>query len=719
MDKPIVNRRHFLKASAILGGGLLISFTIPQSKRLAGLLNAGIQGGFSPNAFLKIGADNSVTVILSHAEMGQGIWTTLPMLIAEELDADWKDIKVEHCPVDKAYNHTAFGVQITGGSSTTWSEFDRYRMAGATARVLLIQAAAKHFGVPENTCKTENSYVSSGANKISYGGLANEAASLPAPQNVALRPPSAWKYIGKGAKRLDSFVKSSGQAKFGMDVQYPGLLTALVAHAPEFGGKVKSYDATKSMGIPGVKQVIQIPSGIAVIADHFWAAHEGRKALNIVWEKGPEPTLDTPLQVATYKKLLLKDGLVAAQKGNVKTAIASRIINAEYVFPYLAHAPMEPLNCTVKITGDHCEIWTGTQLPGFDQAAAAGILSLKPDQVTINTMFLGGGFGRRATPSSDFVSEAVQIAKASGKFIKMVWTREDDIKGGYYRPAYVHKLMIGLNPKGMPVAWHHNIAGQSIMAATPFAAMLVKDGIDSTSVEGIADSPYLSSVPDHFIGLHTTSAPVPVLWFRSVGNTHTAYVMETMIDELAHAAGQDPVSYRRILLKDHSRHLAALNLAAEKSGWDSAVPKGHYRGIAVHEAFGSCVAEVVELSVNKGQIKVHKVTCAIDCGLAVNPDGVRAQMESGIIFGLTMALYGELTVENGMVKQSNFYDYRIIRMNESPAIEVYIVDSSEKMGGAGECAVPPLAPALANAIFAATGKRIYELPVKNGSLKMS
>ncbi len=718
MYKPIVNRRHFLKASAILGGGLLISFTIPQSKRLASFLPTGTKDGFSPNAFLKIGADNSVTVILSHAEMGQGIWTTLPMLIAEELDANWKDIKVEHCPVDKAYNHTAFGIQITGGSSTTWSEFDRYRMAGATARVLLTEAAAKHFGVAENTCKTENGYVFSGANKISYGELANDAASLPAPQNVILRPPSAWKYIGKGAKRLDSFVKSSGQAKFGMDIQSPGLLTAVVAHAPEFGGKVKSFDATKSMSIPGVKQVIPIPSGIAVIADHFWAANEGRKALNIAWEKGAEPTLDTPAQVANYKELLLKDGLVAAQKGNVKTANAARTINAEYVFPYLAHAPMEPINCTVKITGDQCEIWTGTQLPGLDQAAAARILGWKPEQVSVNTMFLGGGFGRRATPSSDFVSEAVEIAKASGKFIKMVWTREDDIKGGYYRPAFVHKLRVGLNPKGMPVVWHHNIAGQSIMAGTPFA-MMIKDGIDSTSVEGIADSPYLSTVPDHFVGLHTTKAPVPVLWFRSVGNTHTAYVMETMIDELAHAAGQDPVDYRRILLKDHSRHLAALNLAAEKSAWDSPVPKGHYRGIAVHEAFGSYVAEVVELNINKGQIKVHKVTCAIDCGLAVNPDGVKAQMESGIIFGLTMAFYGELTVENGMVKQSNFYDYRMIRMNESPAIEVFIVDSSEKMGGAGECAVPPLAPALANAIFAATGKRIYELPIKSSSLKMS
>jgi isoquinoline 1-oxidoreductase subunit beta len=718
MDNPTISRRNFLKSSAILGGGLLISFNIPQSGRLAGFMPSTAGDLFIPNAFLKIAADNSITVILAHSEMGQGIWTTLPMLIAEELDADWKDIKVEHCPVDSAYNHTVFGIQITGGSSTTWSEFDRYRMAGATARVLLVRAAAKYFSVAENQCKSENGFVIAGTNKISYGELVNEASSIPIPQNIVLRPPSQWKFIGKGVKRLDSFAKSSGQAKFGMDIQFPGLLTALVAHPPEFGGKVKSFDAAKSLAIPGVRQVIEIPTGVAVIADNFWAAREGRKSLHIEWVKSANPTLDTPLQVENYKRLLQNDGLVAAQKGNVKTAKAEKIINAEYIFPYLAHAPMEPLNCTVRISENSCEIWTGTQLPGFDQVAAARILGLKPGQVTVNTMFLGGGFGRRATPDSDFVSEGVEIAKASGKFIKMVWTREDDIKGGYYRPAFVHKLTVGLDQNGMPALWQHNIAGQSIMANTPFASMAVKDGIDSTSVEGIADSPYLSQVANHFIGLHTVSAPVPVLWFRSVGNTHTAFVMETMIDEIAFAAGKDPVSYRRRLLKDHPRHLAALNLAVEKSGWDKPLNAGHFRGIAVHESFGSCVSQVVELSLNKGQLKVHKVTCAIDCGVAVNPDGVRAQMESGIIFGLTMALYGEVTIENGMVKQSNFYDYRITRMNEAPVIEVFIVDSAEKMGGAGECAVPPLGPALANALFAASGKRVYELPVKNNYLKM-
>jgi isoquinoline 1-oxidoreductase beta subunit len=716
-DKQAVSRRNFIRTGAILGGGLLISFRVAAANRLMDGRQPGKADGFAPNAFLRINADNGITILLAHAEMGQGIWTTLPMLIADELDADWKDIKVEHAPAGKDYFHTVFGMQITGGSSTTWSEFDRYRMAGATARVVLVQAAARRWGVDVNACRTANGYVLSGDKKISYGELAADAASLTAPQNVTLRPPSEWKYIGKGVKRLDASVKTNGQAKFGMDMQFPGLLTAVVAHAPVFGGKVRSFDAAKAKAVPGVRQVLEIPTGVVVIADHFWAASQGRKVLDIVWDHGTDITLDTPQQVAEYRKLVLTNGLPAAQKGDAAAALAhsAKVIETEYIFPYLAHAPMEPLNCTVKLSADHCEIWVGTQLPGIDQAAAAKILGFSPDQVTVNTVFLGGGFGRRATPAADFVSEAVQIAKLSGQFIKMVWTREDDMKSGYYRPAYIHKVKVGLNAQGMPVAWLHNIAGQSIMAGTPFAAG-IKDGIDDTSVEGIKDSPYLTSVPDHFIGLHTVKSPVPVLWFRSVGNTHTAYVMEAMIDELAHAAGQDPVAYRRILLKDQSRHLAALNLVAEKSGWDQPLSPGHYHGVAVHEAFGSYVAEVVEVSMDRGKVIVHKVTCAIDCGVAVNPDGVRAQMESGIVFALTMALYGEISIEKGMVKQSNFYDYRIARMNESPVIEVFIVDSTEKMGGAGECGVPPMAPALANAVFAATGRRIYQLPFMNNTM---
>lgn len=708
------NRRDFLKHAALLSSGLIIPFHIIKAgKRVQP--DDGFTA-FAPNAFLNIKPDNTVEVILSHVEMGQGVWTTLPMLIAEELDCSWKDISVAHCLPDPAYNHTVFGMIITGGSSSTWSEFERYRKAGATARILLTQAAAAKMGVSPDDCKTENGCVTCGSKKLSYGEVAADAARLPVPKDVPLRSPKEWKYIGKGAKRLDTTAKINGSAKFGMDVQYPGMLTAVVAHAPVFGGKVASFDASKALKVPGVKKVVKIPSGVAVIAEHFWAAKKGRDALQVVWNHGVGAALTTAGQVKKYKQLAATNGLPAARKGEISTGFskASHTVEAEFVFPYLAHAPMEPMNCAVKITGDACEIWTGTQMPALDQAAAAKILGFKQENVTVNTLFLGGAFGRRATPESDFVSEAVQIAKASQEFIKLVWTREDDMKGGYYRGMYVHKVKAGIGSDGMPVAWQHNIVGQSIMDRpdSPFAAM-IKNGIDDTSVEGVNNSPYLDVIPHHYIGLHSPKEVVPVLWYRSVGNTHTAYAMEVMIDVLAHAAKQDPVAYRRKLLQGHSRHLAALNLAAEKAGWDKGLPAGHYQGIAVHESFGSYVAQVVEISMEGGKPRVHKVTCAIDCGLAVNPDGVVAQMESGIIWGLTMALYSELSLDKGMVQQSNFYDYKILRMHETPAIEVHIADSNEKMGGAGEPCVPPTAPALANAVFAATGKRIYDLPMMN------
>lgn len=712
-----MNRRKFIESGAILGGGLLLSFKIPMANKL---VNLAADTGFAPNAYLSIATDNTITVILSHVEMGQGIWTTLPMLIADELDADISKIKVKHSGVDKAYNHTAYGIQITGGSSSTWSEFDRYRNAGATARILLTKAASNRSGVAVENCKTENGYVIAAGKKYSYGELAADAGKLTVPASVPLRPPVEWKYISRGAKRLDAGAKTNGTAIFGMDIQFPGLLTAVVAHAPVMGGKVKSFNADKAKLVPGVKQVVQIPQGVAVLADNFWAAKEGRKALSVIWDNGPGINLSTAKQKADYKKLAQTNGLPAAQSGNPDTAFtkASKIINAEYVFPYLAHAPMEPLNCTVKITGDKAEIWTGTQLPGVDQVAAAKILGTKPENITMNVTFLGGGFGRRATMQSDFVSEAVEIAKAGSKPIKMVWTREDDMKAGYYRPFYIHNVKVGLDDKGMPLAWKHNIAGQSIMAGTPMAAG-IKNGIDDSSVEGVNNSPYLDAIPDHFIGLHTTKEVVPVLWYRSVGNTHTAYAMETMIDELAHTTGQDPVEYRHKLLKSdkHKRHLTALNLVADKGKWKQKPGPGRFKGIAVHEAFGSFVGIIAEISIDNGKVRVHKVDCAIDCGLVVNPDGLKAQMESGIIFGITMAMYGELTLENGAVQQNNFYDYRIARMNETPEINVWIADSNEKMGGAGEVAVPPTAPAIANAIFAATGKRIYDLPFMNHNLK--
>ena len=715
-----VNRRQFLASGAALAGGLVVSFMIPASAKQLGRLGGKKPGlYFSPNAFLRVGVDESINITLSHVEMGQGVWTTLSMLIAEELDADWKNISIEHSPAGKSYVHTAYGIQITGGSSSTWSEFDRYRQAGATARVLLVQAAAQKFGVPITQCRTENGWVIAGNQKASYGELATAAAALPAPDKVELRTPDQWKFIGKGVKRLDAPDKVNGTAKYGLDVQFPGLLTAVVAHAPVIGGKVISFDASAAKAVAGVRYVVEIPTGVAVLADHFWAAKKGREALKIVWDPGPNTGLSTGTQMDDYKKLAATKGLPALDKGKIESGLvnAAKTIEAVYSFPYLAHAAMEPINCTVKIGADKCEIWTGTQMPGIDQAAAAKILGFKNEQVNIVTPYLGGGFGRRATSSSDFVSEAVHIAKLSGQFIKMVWTREDDMRAAYYRPAFVHAIKAGLQQDGFPVAWQHTVVGQSIMAGTIMEAG-IKNGIDDSSVEGVSDSPYLSGIADAYVGLHSPKLPVHVLWYRSVGHTHTGYVMETMIDDLATQAGKDPVEYRRHLLQDHPRHLAALNLVAEKAGWGKPLPAGHFHGVAVHESFQSYVAQVAEISLNeKGHVKIHKVVCAIDCGLAVNPDGVRAQMESGIVFGITMALYGEITLDKGKVQQSNFHDYRIARMYEAPAIEVHIVPSTGKMGGAGEPCVPPTAPAIANAIFAATGKRIRNLPFGNINLK--
>ena len=726
MNAPLnISRRTFVKATTLVVGGLVIAFSIPHAKRflLPGATpdaasGAGKDGAAklpTPNAFLRIGIDNNITVMLAHSEMGQSIWTTLPMLIAEELDADWSKIKVEHASAAPDYAHTAYGIQITGGSSTTWSEFDRYRQAGALTRALLVSAAAAELGVPAESIKTENGFAISGDKKISYGDLAEAAAKLETPKAVTLKDPKEWKVIGKATKRLDGPEKINGTAIFGQDIHFDGLMTAMVARSPVFGGSVKKFDDSATKKIKGVHKVVQVPTGVAVIADNYWAAKKGRDALKVDWDLGPNAGLDSKTLVEDFRKMATTEGLTAAKGGDSKTAMpkADKFVEAEYVLPYLAHSPMEPLNCSVKIDKDSCEIWTGTQMQGTDQPAAAKILGLKPEQVKIHTLFLGGGFGRRANPAADFVSEAVEVAKAAGVPVKTVWSREDDVKGGYYRPMYLHKAKIGLDAGGMPVAWEHTAVGQSIMLGTPFEAYQIKDGIDATSVEGTADSPYLKSIPNYHVSLHTPKTGIPVLWWRSVGHSHTAFVMESLIDELAHTAKKDPLEYRRTLLKDHPRHLAALNLAAEKADWSKPLPKGVFRGIAVHESFGSFVAQVAEVSVEKGEVKVHRMVSAIDCGLAVNPDSLKAQMESSISFGLGAAMQSQITFKNGMVEQSNFHDYQVMRMGNMPKVEVYIVQSTEKMGGVGEPGLPPVAPAVTNAIFAATGKRIRTLPIGN------
>jgi isoquinoline 1-oxidoreductase beta subunit len=712
-----LSRRGFLKGSAVLGGGLVVAFVMPGTHRFA--LGAENQGNvFAPNAFLRIGNDNSVTVLLGHSEMGQGIWTGLTMLIAEELDADWSKIRVEHSPASAAdYGMPGFGgMQITGGSTSTWMEFDRYRQAGAAARLMLIDAAAKRFNVAPSEIHTESGVVVAGEHRATYGELADDAGQLPPsdPASIKLKDAKDWRLIGKPTQRLDTPEKITGRAKFGMDVQFDGLMTAMVARSPTFGGSVKSFEGAEALAIPGVHKVVQVPTGIAVIADHYWAAKLGRDALKVDWNPGPNAGLNSRALLESFRKLAATPGLNAGQAGDTPAALAkaAKTIDAEYSVPYLAHAPMEPLNCTVNISKDKCEIWTGTQFQTLDQMVAGQITGLKPEQVEIHTEFLGGGFGRRANPTSDFVSEAVHVAKAAGMPVKTVWAREDDIRGGYYRSAFLHHARIGLGADGLPLAWKHVMVGQSIMAGTSLEASMVKDGIDKTSVEGVADSPYIGGLANHQIELHSPQTGISVLWLRSVGHSHTAFVMESLIDELATAAGKDPVEYRRTLLKDHPRHLGVLNLAVEKANWTAPLPDGHALGVAVHESFGSYVAQVAEVSEDNLAIRVHRVVCAVDCGIAVNPQSIAAQMESCITFGLSFALHSKLTLKDGQVVQSNYHDYQVLRLNEMPVVEVHIVPSSDKPGGIGEAGVPPTAPAVANAVFALTGQRLRELPLQ-------
>jgi len=707
-----ISRRTFLRTSLVSGAGLVIAFHVPGKARAAA--PAPEKPLPPPNAFLRIAPDGTVTILLAHSEMGQGIWTGLAMLVAEELRCDWSKVRVEHAPAAPVYAHTAFGMQMTGGSTTTWSEFDRYRSVGAMARDMLVRAAAERWKVDPSRLRAGGGHVHLGKQKLSYGELAAAAEALPPPAKVKLTDAKDWKLIGKRVRRLDAPEKITGRALFGIDVQLPGLRTALVARAPVFGGTVRSFDASKTSALPGVEKVVQVPSGVAVVARDFWSAQQGRDALEIQWDLGPGAAVDTEKLLAGYRALARTPGPVALEKGDPDAALAkaARRLEAEFDVPYLAHAPMEPLNCTVRLDGDRCELWTGTQFQTMEQGTAARIAGVPPEKVTVHTPFLGGGFGRRANPRADFVSEAVHVAKAAGVPVKVVWTREDDVRGGFYRPLFLHRIEAGVDARGLPVAWRHVVVGQSILAGTPFDSM-VKNGIDEASVEGVVDSPYLDGVAARRVTLHSPRNEVPVLWWRSVGNTHTAFAMECMVDELAHAAGRDPLAFRAALLARHPRHLRALRLAAEKAGWGRRPPAGRARGLAVHESFGSIVAQVAEVSVEeKGRIRVHRVTCAVDCGLAVNPLAVEAQVQGSIAFGLGPALKSALTIKEGRVQESNFHDYEVLRLDEMPEVAVHVVKSGAKMGGVGEPATAPIAPAVANAVFALTGKRLRSLPLR-------
>ena len=715
-------RREFLKTATALSGGLCIAAYVPELAAGAREQAAAGPGVFAPNAFLRIAPDDTITVIVNHSEMGQGIYTSLPMLLNEELQADWSKIRVEAAPVDPAYNHTVFGVQMTGGSTTTPSEWERFRKMGAMARIMLLQAAAEKWNVPAANCHVQNGAVihAESGKKVSYGSLAQAASQVKPPADIPLKDPQKFTLIGKSVKRLDTPSKVNGTAQFGLDVRLPGMIYAVVARPPVFGGKVVNVDSSETLKVPGVQTVQQIPSGVAVIAARFWAAKLGRDKLKITWDHGANAALSTSKMTEEFSQASAAAGKIAKKTGDPQAALSSaaKTITAEYDVPYLAHAMMEPLNCVVDLRADSCELWTGTQFETVDRLMAAKVAGLPPEKVKLNTTLLGGGFGRRANPASDFVVEAVHVAKIAKAPVKVVWTREDDLAGGWYRPKWHDRFAAGLDADGYPIAWTHTIVGQSIMAGTAFESFAVKDGVDSTSVEGAADTLY--GIPNLQVDLHSPKNGVPVQWWRSVGHSHTGFSVEAFLDEVAHAGGKDPVELRRKLLAKQPRMLATLNLAVEKAGWGKPLPSGVGRGVATHFSFDSYVAQVIEASVEKnGNVKVHRVVCAVDCGRAINPDIVKAQMEGGIIFALTAALKTEITLENGMVQQKNFHDYQMLRMFESPAIEVYIVPSDAPPTGVGEPGVPPVAPALSNAIFTVTGKRLRRLPIRTSDLAES
>jgi isoquinoline 1-oxidoreductase beta subunit len=710
-----VNRRDVLKA----GAALTVAFFLPTQAR-ATTTKPAAEAAFAPNAFVRIGADDTVTVYAKHLEMGQGVYTGIATIVAEELDADWSQVRVEGAAADsKRYNNLFFGpMQGTGGSTSIANSWEQLRKAGATARALLVAAAAQRWSVPAAEITVNQGQVEHAASKrvARFGELVADAAKLPAPSDVKLKDPSTFKLIGKNTIRVDAREKANGTALFTQDVRLPGMLTAAVVHPPRFGAKVKSFDASRAQAIKGVKKVVAfetaVRSGVAVLATDFWTAKKAAEAVTVEWDETNAFRRSSDDLLAEYRELAKRPGLSARKDGDADEAFksAARVLEATYEFPYLAHASMEPLNCVVRLGAGECEVWNGEQFQTVDQMALAKLAGLKPGDVRLHQLYAGGSFGRRANPLSDYLLEAAAIAKAAGVDVpvKMVWTREQDTRAGFYRPMYVHALKAGLDKDGKLIAWRHRIVGQSIMGGS--ALFGPPKAIDTTSVEGASTLPY--EIPNLSVELHTTKVGVPVQWWRSVGSTHTAFATECFLDEIARATGKDPYEFRRSLLSaKHARHLAALDLVAQKSGWANERPKDEVWGLALHESFNTVVAQVAQLKRVGASFKLQKVVCAVDCGLAVNPNVVAMQMESGIGFGLAAALTGSITLKDGVVQQSNFDDYPVLRMNQMPAIDVHIVPSQANPTGVGEPATPVIAPALANALATATGKPVYSLPL--------
>lgn len=720
---PALQRRSFLKMAA--GSGFALGlYPLVQAAEGGAAVAAAMAGELKPSqqpgAFVRVAADGTVTVMVNRLDFGQGVHTALPMLVAEEMDADWKQVRAELAPAGEAYKDAGFGIQMVGGSNSIKSSWLQYRELGARARLMFVHAAAQRWNLPASQVRVSDGVVSAGGHRATFGELAEAAMRQPVPASVTLKQPADFKLLGRPTRRLDAQAKSSGRQAFGIDLRPAQAKVVLIARPPVFGARLAAVDDAKALAVKGVHKVLRIPldrgaTGVAVVADGYWPAKMGRDALDLTWNTDGVDKVSTDALLQRYSELARQPGLKARVADTSALATAPRRISAEYRFPYLAHAPMEPLNCVIDFRGDVCTVTVGSQFQTLDQAAVAATLGLAADKVTLNTAMAGGGFGRRAVPSSEYVVEAAQAAKAwraaGGQGpLQLMWSREDDIRGGYYRPMHVHRAEIGLDAKGQVLAWQHTIVGQSILTGTPFEPFMVKNGIDAVSTEGVVDTPYGFPLA---LDVHHPKVNVPVLWWRSVGHTHTAFVMETLVDELATAAGQDPVAYRRTLLGDrHPRIRAALDLAVAQSGYGQrTLPAGRAWGVAVHESFSSVVAYVVEASMADGQPLLHQVTAGVHCNFAVNPLTVEAQVQGAVLMALGTTLPGAaITLKDGVVEQSNFGDYTVARMSQMPRVAVHLVPSTDAPTGMGEPGFPPLAPALANAVAALTGQRLRALP---------
>jgi isoquinoline 1-oxidoreductase beta subunit len=715
------SRRGFLAGA----GAIVVAFRLDAkpARAAAGPDLASVKA--QPNAFVRIAADDTVTVVIKHLDMGQGNTTGLATILADELGADWKTVRTEFAPADAAlYNNSLMGpIQGTGGSTAVANSWFQLRKAGAAAREMLMAEAAFRWKVPVSEITVADGVVRHAASgrQARFGELAASAASLPVPSEPRLKDPSEWTLIGQKVPRLDSVAKTNGSAVYSLDIRRPNQVTALVARAPRFGATVKGFDAAAARKVAGVLDVVQVPTGVAVIARDTWAAMKGREALTVTWDDSTAETRSSEAILAEYRERAKGPGLTASERGDPQAALkgAAKVIEGEFTFPYLAHAAMEPLNATIERAPDGgYDVYAGFQFQTVEQATMAAILGVTPDRVRLHSNWAGGSFGRRATPTADYLAEAATVLKATGEKapVHLVWTREDDMAGGYYRPTVLHKVRAGIDAKGAVVGWDHVMVGKSIMIGSPFEAMIVKNGIDSTTVEGASDTPY--ALPAYRFGVHNGREGVPVLWWRSVGHTHTAHVMEVMIDELAHAAAVDPVAYRLSLLAQAPRLSGVLKLAADKAGW-SAKPqeKGRGLGVAVHESFGSYVAMVADVTAQESGIRVNRIVAAVDVGVPVNPDVIRAQVEGAVGFALSAVLRNRITLKDGQVQEHNFDAYEPTRMSEMPKVEVHIVPSQAAPTGIGEPGVPVLAPAIANAVFSATGQRLRALPLDLSGVK--